>query len=294
MACPRRPHSADLSGSVVRSLPLRTRGRKVDGIHWAAALTGLPQSAEASLRLDAGRLDDARVLVDFAAHETGELLGGHVHRIVAEVAQSLAHAWIGERLARVRGDFRDDIRRRAGRRPDAEPQGRIRPRDPRFARGRNFRQLAVALRRAHGERPNPAAFEVRYRRGDRRPVAIHRPAQHRLDHLWRALERNLSDVDFGRRDELLRVEVRAAPYAGVTPVERTWLLLRRVDQIHQGLVGRSGVYHKDVRLNGERCNIDKILYRVVRQLRVDRRRYRVRVGIDEQRITVGCRFRHHV
>src|SRR5437879_5414001 len=42
----------------------------------ASSGTGLQgRRAEASLRLDACRLDDARVLVDFAAHETGELLG---------------------------------------------------------------------------------------------------------------------------------------------------------------------------------------------------------------------------
>src|SRR6267378_8512054 len=166
MACPRRPRSA---GPQVRCIEVCLFGDGVarsmragsDGpppiCAYSARVTG-----QASLRLDARRLDDARVLVDFAAHETGELFRRHVHGVVAEVAESLTHARIRERLARVRGDLRYYIRRRAGGSPDAEPQGRIRPRDPRFARGRNFRQLAVALRCTHGERPHPAALEVRY------------------------------------------------------------------------------------------------------------------------------------
>src|SRR5205809_7945066 len=139
MTCPRRPHSAGLS---IRWFEVCLFG---DGVARSTGSNGRPPMEEASLRLDAGRLDDARVFVDFAAHETAELFGGHVHRVVAEVAESFAHARIGERLARARGDLGDDIRRRAGRRPDAEPQGRIRTGDPRLSRGRNVRKLAVAL-----------------------------------------------------------------------------------------------------------------------------------------------------
>src|SRR5579864_455496 len=100
-----------------------------------------------SLRLDAGSLDDAGVLGDFAAHEAGEFLRGHIHGVIAEAVESLAHAGIRERLACIAGNFSDDIGWRAGRRPNAEPQRRIRAGDPRFARGWNIRKLAVALRR---------------------------------------------------------------------------------------------------------------------------------------------------
>src|SRR6266581_4669023 len=174
--CPRRPHPAGLSNPVVRSLPLRRRGCKVDGVDWAAALTGLPQSAEASLRLDAGRLDDAGVFPEFALHEYLEFFRRHVHGVVAQADEPVPHRRVLERLARVGRDLVHDPRRDARRAPQCEPQRRIGAFDTRFAGGRYVRQLAVALRRAHRERPNPAALDVRYRRRDRRPIGIHRLA----------------------------------------------------------------------------------------------------------------------
>src|SRR5712691_6475188 len=219
-----------------------SRSRNTEAACTAATLTigylSPMVRAEASLRLDAGRLDHPRVFLDLAPHEYLEFLWRHVHGVVAQADEPVPHRRILQRLARVGRDLAHDPRRDARRAPQVKTQRRIGAFDTRFAGGRYVRQLAVALRRAHREGPNPAALDVRYRRRDRRPVAIHRLAQHRLDDFRRALERDLGDVDFRRVDELLRVEVRAAAHAGMAPVDRARLRLRRIHYVHQGLVRR--------------------------------------------------------
>src|SRR6266568_8759134 len=85
------------------------------------ALTGLAQTAEASLRLDAGRLDDPRVFLDFAPHEYLEFLWRHVHGVVAQADEPVPHRRILQRLARVGRDLVHDPCRDARRAPHCEP-----------------------------------------------------------------------------------------------------------------------------------------------------------------------------
>src|SRR2546430_16869532 len=66
-------------------------------------------------------------------------------------------------------------------------------------------------------------------RGDRHPVAIHRSAEHGLDHFRGALEGDLGDVDVRGSDEFFRVEMSTAADTGVPPVDRAGICLRGVD-----------------------------------------------------------------
>src|SRR2546422_4516584 len=78
MACPRRPHSA---GPQVRRIEVCLFG---NGVARSTGSNGPPPMDEASLRLDAGRLDHPRVFLDFAPHEYLEFLRRHVHGVVAQ------------------------------------------------------------------------------------------------------------------------------------------------------------------------------------------------------------------
>src|SRR5947208_16538355 len=81
-------------------------GRKRDSTDLRPfVLTQLAQPAEPSLRLDAGRLDHARVFPDFASHEYLEFLRGHVHGVVAQADEPVPHRRILQRLARVGRDL---------------------------------------------------------------------------------------------------------------------------------------------------------------------------------------------
>src|SRR5688500_4687932 len=104
-----------------------------------------------SLRLDAGRLRDARGVLDLAFHEAREFRRRHAHRLGAQAREALENVGHLHGAHDVAVDALDDRGRRAGRRPQAVPERELEAGDAGFGDRRRLGEELRALARAHAE-----------------------------------------------------------------------------------------------------------------------------------------------
>ena len=161
-------------------------------------MDGVVESCDASLRLDAGRLDDGAPAEVFGGDVLGDLLRGIDPAFHARGRQDFLRGGRLDHLSDFRIEFCHDSRRSIGRGGDGVPGIDYKLRHARFGRGTHFLQARQAPRPDHGQALQLARLDQRngrWRAGERE--VDH--AANQVRHDWRrALVGHRHDLDAGQ------------------------------------------------------------------------------------------------
>src|SRR5467141_122423 len=120
-----------------------------------------PRIGSMSVRRDARRLDEPRVVLQLLADHRLELLEAQVQRIDAELFHAVLHVGLRQRRSEFAVEAPHDLARRFRRHERADPEVVVGVRIARLDGGRQVREERRALRRADRERLNSAFLRVR-------------------------------------------------------------------------------------------------------------------------------------
>ena len=142
----------------------------------------------------------------------------------------------------------------------------------------------------HRERRELAVLNLRQGGPDRHEEEVD-PSRDHLGHRLRtALERNMHGLHAGAEPEAFRAQMRCSPDTGRGEIERARLRLGCSDEFADCLEALGRRNDQDERRDAERDDCRKISRRMVAQVRMKRRRYRVRGRVDEEGVAIGVRL----
>src|SRR6476659_219091 len=127
----------------------------------------------ASVRLDAGGLDQFSILLDLSAEETIELRRGHLERLSAQGHEFVLHVFELQRFRGFAVQLLLNVPGGLGGGEDADPEREVGIGVAGFRERRQVRQRRDALIAADGEGKNPSVADERHRWQYRREEEIH-------------------------------------------------------------------------------------------------------------------------
>ena len=193
-----------------------------------------------------------------------------------------------EPLRDLRVELRDDRRRRAGRREDAEPRRRLEARKTGFRNRRHVRQRGRTRERRDGERAHLARLDLRQRRRQVVEHQLHLPAKEILQGRSAALVRDVGHLHAGHHLEELAGQVDRRSVARRCEVELAGICLRIGDELGHRVRGHRRIDDQHVRNARDEDHRREILHVVVRHLGVEAGVDRVRADRSHlERVAVG-------
>ena len=175
-------------------------------------------------------------------------------------------------------------------RQHADPRGGVVAGDPGFRQGRHIGQVGGTPRRSHTERAQLAALDVREHVVDAGAAHRHPAAEQIRERLRAAFIWHVVQLDPGHRGKQRTQQVLRAAIAGRRVVNRARLGFRQRHQLRDVPGRECDRHHQHIRRRAKIDHHFKIADRIVVELFVQRAADQVRVGGDQQRVTIRRRL----